>query len=321
MRASTAHFKPLVLLGSLCLLMVCIAFATPLQSGAFSLPAPARVRAKMVRVAAIQCPSIIGKLVQNRERLSALIVEAARRGARIVVLPECAVPGYMDARNDITWERATGNRSGSEDRPVALVAERVPGPSTKFFGELARTLSIYLSVPLIEDDRGKYYNCVVLIGPDGRIAARHRKSNLWPPGDAGWASEGSGQPQVVATPYGRLGLMICYDVHVMPRRLKGKADIVLYSVGWYGPNTEDWFHERFPLEYVKPNAFAVIAANWSAESADEAWQGAGYSSIIDRDGTVLAVSTKTDGNDIIIADLPVRNADKAPAPKTEPGDE
>src|ERR1051326_2573536 len=99
--------------------------------------------------------------------------------------------------------------------------------------------------------------------------------------------------------------MICYDVHVMAARLKNKADIVLYSVGWYGPNTEDWYKDIFPAKYVKPNGFAVIAANWSAESSDDLWQGAGYSSIFDRNGTVLAISNKTSGEDIVYADLEV----------------
>jgi predicted amidohydrolase len=283
------------------------------------LPPPLESIRRSACVAAIQCPSPIGKLAQNRERLRDLIVEAVRRGAQIVVLPECAVPGYMDARNDITWDRSFS--SGSQSRPVEVAAERVPGASTKYFGELARKLSIYLSVPLIEVDHGSYFNCVVLIGPEGRILARHRKANLWPPGDAGWADPGTGEPQVVATPYGRLGLMICYEVHVMPQRLQGKADIVLYSVGWYGPNTEAWFHDQLPAQYVKPRGFAVIAANWSAESNDDAWQGAGYSTIINRDGTILAMSAKIDGTDIVIGDLPIRNAAETVPAKSDPGDE
>jgi len=263
----------------------------------------------MVRVAAVQCPSGMGKVAQNRERLTRLITAAAQHGAKIVVLPECALSGYMDLSQNILWDKRPGG--DSENFDVRLAAERIPGKSTKYFGALARELQIYLTVPLIEVDHESFYNAVVLLGPSGQILARHRKYNLWPPGDGSWASAGGGAPQVVATPYGMLGLMICYDVHVMAARLKSKADIVLYSVGWYGPNSDGWFGETFPARYVKPNGFAVVAANWSAESTDDAWSGAGFSSIFDHQGNLLAMSKRTDGEEILYADLPIEHAAKS----------
>jgi predicted amidohydrolase len=258
---------------------------------------------RTVRVAAIQCPSQMGKISSNQQRLKRLITEASRRGAKIVVLPECAVSGYFDPLEDRKWSSKA--EPGENELPVSAIAEHIPGESTRFFSALAKELSIYVTVPLAEADRGHYYNSVALIDPSGILVARHRKRNLWSPGDSTWAKCGTGEPQVVATPYGRLGLMICYDVHVMAQRLKGKADIVLYSVGWYGPNTEGWYRDIFPERYVKPNGFAVIAANWSAESTSEQWQGAGYSTIFARDGTVLAGSNATIGEEIVIADIQI----------------
>jgi predicted amidohydrolase len=256
-----------------------------------------------VRVAAIQCPSQMGKLAQNRQRLTELITRAAKDGAKIVVLPECAVHGYYDPLEDTRWSSASA--PGENEMAVEGVAEHIPGPSTRYFGALAQRLAIYLTVPLIEADQGRYYNAVVLVGPDGAILAQHRKHNLWTPGDGSWATAGTGAPQVVSTPYGRLGLMICYDVHTMPQRLRGNCDIVLYSVGWYGPNAENWYGEIFPQNYVKPNGFAVVAANWSAEFSDDLWQGVGYSTVFKHDGTVLSMSKRTSGNAIISAELPV----------------
>ena len=263
-----------------------------------------------VRVAAIQCSSQLGKLAQNRQRLTELITRAASDDAKIVVLPECAVHGYYDPLEDTRWTRAAFPEEN--EIAVAGVAERIPGPSTHYFGALARKLSIYLTVPLIEADHDHFYNAVVLLGPDGAILAQHRKHNLWPPGDGSWASAGTGAAQVVATPYGRLGLMICYDVHTMPQRLRGNADIVLYSVGWYGPNAENWYGDIFPRNYVQPNGFAVVAANWSAEFSDDLWQGAGFSTIFKADGTVVKMSTRTSGSEIISADLPVARSSVAP---------
>lgn len=88
-----------------------------------------------------------------------------------------------------------------------------------------------------------------------------------PPGDGAWCSEGKRPIQVVDTPYGRLGLMICFDFHVLPPKLvEHRAGIVLYSVGWYGPNTKDWFSNKFSEIVVMPSGFNVVAANWSGRA-------------------------------------------------------
>ncbi len=297
---------------SMALALLCVFLAalklTPRQDFTVSLPAlPAptlnSAPGRTVRVAAIQCPSQMGRLRENRVRLTELITQAAKRGAKIVVLPECAVHGYFDPLEDLKWTRST--EPDAHELPASDVAEHVPGTSTRYFGDLARTLGIYLTVPLVESDRGVYFNSVVLMGPDGKIAARHRKSDLWNEGDSSWATAGVGDAQVASTPYGRLGLMICHDYQTLPKQLRGKADIVLYSVGWYGPNTEGWYSDMFPRQVVVPNGFAVIAANWAAAASDDLWQGVGYSTIYKADGTVVAMSSRTSGNDIVYGDLPI----------------
>jgi predicted amidohydrolase len=115
---------------------------------------------------------------------------------------------------------------------------------------------------------------------------------------------------VVDTPFGRVGLMICYECHVMPRRLKAAgAQIVLYSVGWYGPNTKGWYEDIFPRDYVKPYGMAVVSANWSADPDAPGWEGIGHSTIYAADGTVLAATKSERGNTVVIADVPVPPAD------------
>jgi predicted amidohydrolase len=136
--------------------------------------------------------------------------------------------------------------------------------------------------------------------------AHHRKRSLWTPGDGLWVSQGNRPVQVVETEYGRLGLMICHDVHVMPELLgKEKADIVLYSVGWYGPNTDNWYRNIFPERYVMPNGFSIMVANWSADKNSPGWPGHGYSCVIDRQGRVLAMAKSQKGEEIVYADLPI----------------
>jgi predicted amidohydrolase len=245
----------------------------------------------------------MGESAYNRKLLTGLIAKAHAKGARIVVLPECAAHGYMDPGRDRTWSR---NPTGPAELRVQDVAETVPGPSTRFFADVARKHAIYLVLPLIEQADGRFYNAQVLLDPGGKLVLHHRKQHLWPPGDAGWATRGKDRADVVGTPFGRLGLMICYECHTMPRKLRAAgADIVLYSVGWYGPNTESWYMDVFPHDYVKPHGMAVVAANWSADPEAPGWEGIGYSTIYAADGTILATTKRERGQAIIVADVPV----------------
>jgi len=167
-------------------------------------------------VAAVQAASEFGEPEKNREKLSELVKWAAYQGAQVVVLPETAVTGYMSDDLKKTWR--AGDRPltpGLEGIDPKDAAETVPGPSTRFFGKLARQMGIYLTVPLLEADRktGQYYNTVVLLGPDGGILIHYRKVNPWPWAEQGWASEGNLGHPVVDSPFGRLGVLICFDIH------------------------------------------------------------------------------------------------------------
>jgi len=256
-----------------------------------------------VRVAAVQCYSRMGEIQHNRSVLTKLIRQAAEQGARIVVVPECAVSGYMDPGHDVVWTAAA--KADEDEISVHGAAETIPGPSTTYFAEVSRKHGIHLCLALIEKSGEEFFNSQVLLDPSGKTIAHHRKRNLWPPGDGTWATEGHRPVQVVETPYGRLGLMICYDMHVLPELLaKHETDIVLYSVGWYGPNAENWYKNVFPRDYVKPNRFSIVVANWSAEPDNPGWPGHGYSCIVNRDGRVLAMAKSTRGPEIVIADLP-----------------
>lgn len=254
-----------------------------------------------VRVAAIQCPSAMGKTEANVATLERLVRQAAAGGARIVVLPECAVQGYLDPTTWTSWSKADGGEPA-----VRRAAEPVPGPATRRLGKLADELNLYLCVGMIEIASNSFYNAQVLFSPAGELVAHHRKKALWTPGDSSWCTPGDRPVQVVDTEYGRLGLMICYDVHVLPPLLaKAGAQIVLYSVGWYGPNEREWFGKTFPAKAVVPHGFHVVAANWSSATEEQAWPGRGHSCVITREGRVLAMSDAVTGNDVVFADLPL----------------
>ena len=255
-----------------------------------------------VRVAAIQCPSVMGRTEENLSVITNLIHHAASGGAKIIVLPECAVQGYMDPT---TWRSWSKSETGAD--AVQTVAEPVPGPSTKLLAEVALDLSVYICVGLVETDTNGFFNSQVLLAPNGSIAAHHRKKSLWTPGDSTWCTPGELPVQVVETEYGRLGLMICYDFHDLPPLLaKRQADIVLYSVGWYGPNEKNWFSQMLPRKAVIPYGFDIVVANWTSPTQNHAWPGRGHSCIITGQGKVLAMSESVSGTDIVMADLKIK---------------
>jgi predicted amidohydrolase len=120
-----------------------------------------------------------------------LIAEAARQKADLLVLPETLT--------------ATGNGLS-----YAQAAEPIPGPSTEYFGALARRHSLHLVAGLVERDRHLVFNTGVLIGPDGRLIGKYRKVTLPRTEIEAGVTPGSEYP-VFDTRLGKIGIMICYD--------------------------------------------------------------------------------------------------------------
>jgi predicted amidohydrolase len=147
--------------------------------------------ARKVRMAAVHFVPRSSKTPDERRAAFVPLVEdAARQKADIVVLPEVVTYG-----------------SGST---YAGVAEPIPGPSTEFFGSLAKRHNLYLVPGLVERDGHLIYNVAVLIGPDGKIAGKYRKVCL-PRGEIeGGVTPGHEYP-VFDTRFGKVGMMVCYD--------------------------------------------------------------------------------------------------------------
>lgn len=262
-------------------------------------------------VAAIQYAPKFGDPATNLKELASRVFDAAARGAEVVVLPETAITGYMSSDLKRTWQ--VGQRSmaaGLTGADPKDVAEPVPGPSTQFFGNLAKRCGIYLTVPLVEADRktGRYYNTVVLLGPDGSQVIHYRKLNPWPWAEQGWATPGNLGLPIADTPFGRFGTLICFDIHEQaPAMAELKVDTILYSIAWVDDHGSDWFPRKLPKIAAK-NCFNIIGANWTIppRAKDEApppWHGYGQSCIISTDGQVLAKSRQEAPEETVFADL------------------
>ena len=151
-------------------------------------PPPAR----KVKIAAIHYTPHHGKsALDSCRQFEPLIQSAANQGADLVVLPETLT--------------ATGNGLG-----YFAAAESIPGPSTAYFGKLAKQHRLHLVAGLVERNGHLIHNVGVLLGPDGELIGKYRKVCLPRTEIEAGITPGNEYP-VFDTRIGRIGMMICYD--------------------------------------------------------------------------------------------------------------
>jgi predicted amidohydrolase len=128
---------------------------------------------------------------ENCRLFAPLIADAAKQRADLVVLPETLTYYGLG-------------------KSYADCAEPVPGPSTEYFGTLAKEHKLYIVAGLIEREANLIYNVAALIGPDGKLVGKYRKVALPRSEIAAGIMPGSDYP-VFDTRFGKLGMMVCYD--------------------------------------------------------------------------------------------------------------
>lgn len=137
---------------------------------------------------------------ENIRRLAEGIEDLARRGAQLIVLQELHNSLYF---------------CQTENVDNFDIAEPVPGPSTRLYGELARRFGVVIVTSLFEKRAaGLYHNTAVVLEKDGTIAGMYRKMHIpddpayyekfyFTPGDLGF--------HPIDTSVGRLGVLVCWD--------------------------------------------------------------------------------------------------------------
>jgi len=129
--------------------------------------------------------------------LEQLLPEAASQGTQLAVTPEGFLEGYIIQTKGLTAER------------YAEVAERIPGGD--YFDRISKLCAkcgIFLAAGMAEKEDGRFYNTCALIGADGKLIGKYRKSHTL--NDEPLNTLGDSFP-VFKTPLGRIGIMICYD--------------------------------------------------------------------------------------------------------------
>jgi nitrilase len=164
-----------------------------------------------IRAAVVQAAPVLFDTPKTMVKLAGLAREAADKGAELVVFPEAFVGGYPKG---IDFGARLGMRSpeGREDfRRYHASAIDLPGPEATRLGEIARDNGVHLVVGAIERDRGTLYCTALTYGPGGRLLSRRRKLMPTALERLVWGFGDGSTIDVVETPIGRIGSVICWE--------------------------------------------------------------------------------------------------------------
>ncbi len=215
---------------------------------------------KQLKTALIQ-QSCTDNQAETYEKTARMVKDAAKSGARLVVLQELHNGTYFCQTED----------TSQFDR-----AEPIPGPSTERLGKLARDNKIVLVTSLFERRAaGLYHNTAVVFEQDGSIAGKYRKMHI--PDDPGFYEKFYFTPgdmgfRPIQTSVGSLGLLVCWDQwYPEAARLMALAgaDLLIYptAIGWDKNDTrEEQERQRDAWETVQrghaiANGLPVLVVN------------------------------------------------------------
>ena len=239
-----------------------------------------------ITVAALQLPLGSSDEQENIAAVSALVEEAAGKGAHIALPPELFSGPYFCKVED--------------EALFALARPTAEHPSVIAMQALAAKLKVAIPTSFFERDGHHYYNTLAMIGPDGEVMGTYRKSHI--PDGPGYEEKFYFRPgndgfKVWDVPHSggttRIGVGICWDqwypecARVMA--LKG-AELLFYptaigSEPYYDNLDTSRMWRRAMQGHAVSNCMPVIAANRIGREGDQSFYG--HSFIADEWGDLL----------------------------------
>lgn len=248
-------------------------------------------------------------IANNKTRLAEGIIDLAHRGAELIVLQEL--------HNSLYFCQV-------EDVELFDLAEPIPGPSTEFYGKLAKDLGVVIVTSLFERRApGLYHNTAVVIEKDGSIAGKYRKMHIpddpayyekfyFTPGDLGF--------RPIQTSVGKLGVLVCWDQwYPEAARLMALngADLLIYPTAIGGVGTDCKQEQEMQRQawqlvqrgHAVANGLPVITVNRVGHEDDPSGNTIGldfwgYSFATGPQGEILAqFDTEHEENKVIDLDL------------------
>ena len=234
----------------------------------------------------------------NKKRLAEKISKVAREGAELVVLQELQNGLYFCQTEDVS---------------VFDQAEPIPGPSTAFYGQLAKELGVVIVTSLFERrTTGLYHNTAVVLEKDGTIAGKYRKMHI--PDDPGYYEKFYFTPgdlgfKPIDTSVGRLGVLVCWDQwYPEAARLMALAgaELLIYptAIG-YDPNDtpDEQQRQRMAWQTVQrghavANGLPVVTVNRVGEEDGVPFWGTSF--VAGPQGELLFEASETEETETVI---------------------
>lgn len=164
----------------------------------------------ILNIAVVNFQTKWGDKAHNLERIKGYIRCASKKGADLVVFPEMCLTGYDD---DVEAPKI--------EKMQVLNAERVSDNTVKELAELAKKYDIYVVMGMPEkvniEGEMYIYNSALITKPDGRVET-YRKIHL-ALNEPNWATSGE-EPCLIDTPWGKIGICICYDIYSFPELVR-----------------------------------------------------------------------------------------------------
>ena len=223
------------------------------------------------------------------------IAKAANQGANLVILPEYfCIMGQHDTDKVAVAE---DYRASTPDAST---------PIQLFLQQQAIQHGIYLiggTLPLKTTDADKVYNTTLVYAPDGAVVARYDKIHLfgfqngleyYDESTTIMAGELAQAPVVWDSPWGRIGLSICYDVR-FPELYRAARDVLAWvNVAAFTQTTGQAHWEVLMRARAVENQCYVIACGQGGEH-ENGRRTFGHSMIVDAWGIVQAVQSVGEG--------------------------
>ena len=243
------------------------------------------MRKKRFRAAATQTLARLGDIPYNIATSAALVEEAVRQGAELVVLPECMDTGYLF------------------DSPehCRQLAETVPdGPFVSAMAKL-RASTASISPPASPNGmppKQRIFNSGIMLGRDGEVVVHYHKQFL-ATHDQNWFAFGERGCPVVETDLGRIGLLICFDGRIpeiaRSIALQG-AEIIVDMANFFAMDQADMWGPARAYE----NGIWLVAATKAGYERSIYYPGG--SMIVDPKGRVVA-KMPYDRHGLVVADV------------------
>src|SRR3989338_10389765 len=228
------------------------------------------------------------------EKAAKLIRAAAKKGAKIICLPELFNTPYFPQKDKLAKKQ---------------YAETVPGEAVKYLSALSKQLKVVMIVPIYELREGKYYNTAVVLN-EGKFAGRYDKMHI--PHDPGFYEKsyfehGKAGYRVFKTKHAKFAALICYDQWypeaARAARLDG-AEIIFYPTAIgdiIGYKTEgDWHNAWETAQRGHAIANSVYVAGVNRTGREGQMRFFGQSFVSDPFGKIIKRASKSKDEAVVV---------------------